>query len=94
MIIKKKCWSEMFEVVLSGKKKFDLRLADFDCKEGDILVLEEWNPETKQYTGRKTEKKIGYVFKTNHIILVFQLLTVSSPVYSSSFDVHTKCKIQ
>jgi len=67
MIIKKKCWSEMFEVVLSGKKKFDLRLADFDCKEGDILVLEEWNPETKQYTGRKTEKKIGYVFKTKDL---------------------------
>jgi len=56
----------MFEVVLNGKKKFDLRLADFECNPGDILILEEWNPETKQYTGRKLEKKIGYVFKTKN----------------------------
>lgn len=64
-IIKKKIWSEYFELVNSGKKKFELRLADFDIKEGDILVLEEWDQETKQYTGRKIEKKVGYVFKFN-----------------------------
>lgn len=48
---------------MSGKKKFDLRLADFDIKEGDTLILEEWNPETKEYTGRKLEKKAGYILK-------------------------------
>lgn len=63
MIIRKKAWPKIFEDVLSGKKKFDLRLADFDIKEGDILILEEWNPETKEYTGRKLEKKAGYILK-------------------------------
>ena len=54
-IIKKKIHPEYFDMVKSGKKKFELRLADFDIKEGDTLILEEWNPETKQYTGRKLE---------------------------------------
>ena len=38
-IIKKKIWQEYFELVKSGKKRFELRLADFDIKEGDFLVL-------------------------------------------------------
>jgi glyoxylate utilization-related uncharacterized protein len=62
-IIKKKTWPEMFELVLEGKKDFDLRLNDFKVQEGDILVLEEYNPRTKQYTGRKIEKRVGYVLR-------------------------------
>ena len=64
-MIKKKIWPEHFEQVKSNKKRFELRLADFDIKEGDILVLEEWNPNTKQYTGRKIEKKVNFVLKFN-----------------------------
>jgi hypothetical protein len=62
-IIKKKTWPEEFELVNSGEKKFDLRVADFDIQEGDTLILEEYNPETKEYTGRSIEKKVGGVFK-------------------------------
>ena len=54
----------IFEAVLSGKKNFDLRISDFPVSVGDILILEEWNPETKKYTGRKIEKKVKYVLKT------------------------------
>lgn len=61
--IKKKIWPETFDLVASGKKKFEVRVADFAVKEGDMLVLEEWDPKTKQYTGRKIEKKVDYVFK-------------------------------
>lgn len=63
VIIKKKTWPEYFEAILSGKKKYDLRLNDFDANVGDVLVLEEWDPKTKKYTGRKIEKKIAYVGK-------------------------------
>jgi len=62
-IIKKKIWPEYFEAVKSGKKKFELRLNDFDVNEGDTLILEEWDPETKEYTGQSIEKKVGYVLK-------------------------------
>lgn len=62
-IIKKKIWPEYFEVISLGKKKFELRLNDFEVNEGDMLILEEWNLETKEYTGRKIEKKVTYVGK-------------------------------
>ena len=64
-IVKKKIWPQNFDMVASGKKKFELRLADFDIKEGDTLVLEEWDPKTKKYTGRSLEKKVDYVHKFN-----------------------------
>ncbi len=62
-IIKKKIWPEYFEAVASGKKKYELRLNDFEVSEGDILVLEEWDPKTQQHTGRKIEKRVTYVGK-------------------------------
>lgn len=63
----KKVWPEYFQEILEGKKTFELRLADWQCNEGDTLVLKEWNPQTSQYTGRKLEKKIAYVLKTNDL---------------------------
>ena len=61
--IKKKIWPEFFKLVKSGKKKFELRVADFKIKAGDTLVLQEWNPKTKKYTGRKLAKKVNLVWK-------------------------------
>lgn len=62
-IIRKKTHPQYFDLILSGKKNFDLRLDDFVIHEGDTLVLEEWDPETKAYTGRKVEKRVTYVMK-------------------------------
>lgn len=64
MKIRKKTWKEAFEKILSGEKTFDARLANFRCKPGDILVLEEYDPKTKKYTGRKIEKKVTFVLNT------------------------------
>lgn len=61
--IEKKVWPEYFEEILKGKKTFELRLNDFDINEGDILILKEWDPKTKDYTGRELEKNVGYVSK-------------------------------
>ncbi len=63
--IKKKIWPEFFKEVQSGKKRFELRLGDFSVAEGDTLILQEWDPQTKEYTGREIEKKVGYVWKFN-----------------------------
>ena len=60
-IVKKKIWPEYFEEVVSGKKNFEVRLNDFDISEGDTFILEEWDPNTKSYTGRNIEKKVTYV---------------------------------
>ena len=66
MEIRKKTYSKQFEQVLAGKKNFDLRLADFECGEGDVLVLEEINSK-REKTGRVLKKKINYVIKTKDL---------------------------
>ncbi|MFA5109471.1 MAG: DUF3850 domain-containing protein [Patescibacteria group bacterium] len=62
----KKVLPDYFQDILDGKKKYELRLNDFDAEPGDILVLEEYtsaNPQTRQATGRKLEKQITYIRK-------------------------------
>ncbi len=66
MIIRKKCWPEWFDKILSGEKNYDLRLADFEVKSGDTLILEEWDPKLKKYTGRNIAKEVTYVGKTKN----------------------------
>ena len=64
-IIKKKISTKYYELVVAGKKKFELRLADFDVAEGDTLLLEEWagEGENRVFTGRTIEKKVAYILK-------------------------------
>lgn len=63
--VTKKIDHEWFEMILSGKKKFELRLADFDFEDGDTLRLEEWAGEGRERrpTGRCIEKVATYVCK-------------------------------
>jgi len=65
MIIEKKVWPEFFSKLLSGEKTFELRLADFNVKAGDTLLLKEYDPKTGKFTGRKIEKACKSVMKVN-----------------------------
>lgn len=65
--IEKKVWPKYFEAISKGIKNFEVRLADFECKEGDILILREWDPRKKDYTGRTIQKKITYIVKTKDL---------------------------
>ncbi len=67
MKIEKKVWLLYFQKILEGKKTYELRLADWECHEGDILMLREWDPKTKKYTGRVIEKEVTYVGKTKNL---------------------------
>jgi hypothetical protein len=64
MNIEKKVWPGYFQKILDGVKTYELRLADFECNPGDTLVLREWDPKTKEYSGRQIEKVVTYVGKT------------------------------
>ncbi|MDD5463910.1 MAG: DUF3850 domain-containing protein [Candidatus Moranbacteria bacterium] len=68
MKIEKKVLQEYFQKIFDGDKNFELRLADWDCKEGDVLVLREID-EQRNYTGRVIEKEITYVLKTKDVKL-------------------------
>ncbi len=63
-VIEKKTWPDAFERILSGQKTYELRLADWECSPGDILILKEYLPEENEYTGREIRKKVGFVGKT------------------------------
>ncbi|MEX0920773.1 MAG: DUF3850 domain-containing protein [Candidatus Pacearchaeota archaeon] len=67
MEVEKKTWPEMFEKILLGEKKHEIRLDDFEIKKGDFIVLKEWDPDKKEYTGREVRKKVGFVTKINRL---------------------------
>ena len=48
--IRKKVWPEYFEEILSGRKKFELRLADFEVRAGEDGAL---MPVKEYYAIRK-----------------------------------------
>ncbi len=39
MKIEKKVWSKYFQKIIDGNKTFELRLADWECNPGDLLIL-------------------------------------------------------
>lgn len=50
--------SKYFEEMLSGEKRYELRLANFAYQPGDTLVLQEEHDGTKELTGREIETEI------------------------------------
>ena len=66
-IIKKKVKKKYFEAVLDGRKRFEVRLADFKCKTGDTLLLEEQEEDNNNKTGRKMDCEVLYKFNTKNI---------------------------
>ncbi|MCX6767852.1 MAG: DUF3850 domain-containing protein [Candidatus Micrarchaeota archaeon] len=61
--VEKKIWPEFFELVLSGKKKLEVRLADFSIKKGDSFVLAEFDPKKRKYTGKRIKKRVKNIIK-------------------------------
>lgn len=47
-----KCWSPFFDEVGEGEKTYEVRKDDRVFRVGDILRLEERNPNTEEKTGR------------------------------------------
>jgi hypothetical protein len=57
-----KCWPKFFESILSGAKTHEVRRADDrDFRVGDLLRLEEFDPQTNRYSGRELTAKITYI---------------------------------
>ena len=56
-----KCWPEPFEALIRGVKTFEVRKNDRNFSTGDFLRLAEWDPETREYTGREADVFVPYV---------------------------------
>lgn len=50
-----------FQDIIEGAKTFEVRKDDRDFASGDTVVLVEYDPATKQHTGRSTTRTIGYL---------------------------------
>ena len=56
-----KTWPKFFAPTLIGIKPFELRVNDRQYEKWDFLVLKEWDPATKEYTGRQITRQITYI---------------------------------
>ena len=58
-----KTWPEFFTAIVDGRKRFELRKDDRGFAVGDGLILKEWNPNTKSYTGSQVVVIVTYIVK-------------------------------
>lgn len=57
-----KCWPEFFAAIIAGAKTHDLRRRDDrHFRVGDTLLLREFDPRTKSYTGRTARTLVTYI---------------------------------
>jgi hypothetical protein len=61
-----KSWIGLFEPIFLGEKTHELRVMDRDYKVGDKCLLREYNPTTKDYTGREIAVEITYITSDQH----------------------------
>ncbi|MDP2218500.1 MAG: ASCH/PUA domain-containing protein [Methanolobus sp.] len=71
-----KILAEFFEPVRNGEKTFELRKDDRAFRVGDVLILREWDPRTKEYTGRELRKHVTYLLggiglEPNYVCMAF-----------------------
>jgi hypothetical protein len=60
-----KTWPQFFNAVWSGEKKFEIRADDKDppYAVGQCLALDEFDPDTQQYTGRWFVVRVTYLLR-------------------------------
>lgn len=57
-----KCWPGYFSDLVSGYKKFEVRKGtDRIYQPGDELLLKEYTPNSRFYTGRELRMRVTYV---------------------------------
>ncbi|HEX2614472.1 MAG TPA: ASCH/PUA domain-containing protein [Nitrososphaera sp.] len=52
---------EFYWAVITGQKRFEIRLNDRDFQVGDRLLLREWKQEDQCYTGNAVSRDITYI---------------------------------
>lgn len=66
---------EHYKNVLLGLKKVEIRKNDRNYQEGDLLILNEFDPKTEKYTGCQVKRKVDFIVKdvpgldSNYVIL-------------------------
>jgi hypothetical protein len=58
-----KCWPAPWEAMRVGRKTFEYRLNDRGYQVGDVLVLQEYNPELDSLTNEVLLMRVVYVLE-------------------------------
>lgn len=56
-----KTWPEYFKLIQAGTKTFELREADRPFEIGDKIILQEYDINSKTYTGQEIERIITHI---------------------------------
>lgn len=76
-----KTWPEYFERVRSKAKRAEFRRDDRPFRDGDTLLLREWDPATGEYTGRRIWAYVTDVARGGVIPEGFAMLSISLLTY-------------
>ena len=71
---------EYYKDVLLGLKKVEVRLNDRNYQEGDLLILNEFDPKTEKYTGGQVKRKVDYIMKYKGLQPDYVVLQISKPL--------------
>jgi len=74
-----KIWPKYFNVVLGGSKKFEYRSNDRGFKVGDILILQEWDPTTEEYTGNWCRAFVTYLLEGGRVPKGLCIMSIEVP---------------
>lgn len=58
-----KTWPEHFVEVLFGRKTFEVRKDDRGFAVGDTLMLREWSPRVKEYSGAYIHVSVSHILR-------------------------------
>jgi hypothetical protein len=58
-----KTWPIFFRQVKAGRKSFEVRRNDRDFHVGDVLILQEYDPAAKTYTGDFVARGVTYLME-------------------------------
>lgn len=56
-----KTWPAFFGAIIERRKTYEIRKNDRNFQVGDELLLQEWDPQTKAYSGRDIIVEVTYM---------------------------------
>jgi hypothetical protein len=59
---------EHLKSVINGSKKAELRYDDRNYQVGQIVLMKEWMPTKKRFTGKGTHVRITHIIQCGHFI--------------------------
>lgn len=77
-----KVWPSQFLPTFDGRKRHEWRKNDRDFAVGDELVLEEFDPHRKEYTGRVLTGRITWITEGFGVPDGWCVMTIATPQLS------------